>query len=102
MAFDLEQVIEAAVARGVQRALERLPAREAPAELLTASQAAKVAHVCEDTIRKWVAEGLLKRYGSDSVLRVRSDELLSVKPKPRDRPRRPEEVVASLLGRKAR
>lgn len=97
MAFDLEAVIEAAVARGVRQALEQLKPSAEPVDFLTVAEAGSLAKVSPDTVRRWVKEGLLPAYGSPRRLRVRRDELLRVRPKS-DVKRSPGAVVAHLLG----
>lgn len=59
--------------------LKRL-ARPGQDELLRYKEAAKVAKVCEGTIRAWVKSRRLKRYGSARVPLVRRDELLNLQP----------------------
>jgi len=103
MAFDLEAAIEAAVARGVRRALEEAkPYRAVEAELLSVKQAAALANVSRDTIRAWLEEGLLNRYGSAHAVRVRRDELLNVKPKCPAAEKSPRELALQLLTPKGR
>jgi excisionase family DNA binding protein len=99
MGLDLEVIIEAAVERGIKRAMEQLRRPEAvQAELLTVKQAAARANVGADTIRRWIKEGMLTPRGSRGKLLVRSDELLNVQPK-RTEERTADDVVADILKR---
>lgn len=94
MAYDLDQAIEAALERVLQRHMDKL--RPVEDEFLTPVEAGKVAKVSEDTVRRWVRDGLLRGYGSIRRLRVRKEELLQVQPKATQRS--PDSVVDNLLG----
>lgn len=93
----LEALIEAAVERAVSRFFEKRTTAEVRPELLTVKQAAELAKVSEDTIRDWVNQGLLTRYGSPGAIRIRSDELLNVKPKPTSPDKTESEMALALL-----
>ena len=79
--MSIEEIVELAVQRGVEKALLKLrPVPSAPDELLSVPRAAELADVSAATIRRWVEQGLLKRYGSGRALRVRREELLNLRP----------------------
>lgn len=81
-----EESIRAAVREVIQDELRPLVedlkrlARPTEDELLRYDQAAKLAKVCAGTIRAWVRQGRLKRYGSGRVPLVRRVELLELRP----------------------
>lgn len=96
--MNLEEIIEAAVARGVARGL----ANKQDLELLTAKQAAALLQVGESTIRAWVEDGLLPRYGSSRVLRVRREDVLGVRPRSSASDTPTEELARELLDKPRR
>lgn len=98
MAFDLEAAIEAAVARGIREGLASLRPAEPPTELLPVSKAARLANVSEATIRAWLKEGLLPRYGTARVTRVRREDVLSVREVSEASAKSPEQLVERLMG----
>jgi excisionase family DNA binding protein len=78
--MDLETVIRETVRlvlrEELRGALDALRPRGA-SEYLTVAQAAEVAAVAPDTIRRWVAEARLPRHNAGRELRVRRDDLES-------------------------
>lgn len=95
-------MIEAVVERAMERVMVRhSKSSQGTAEMLKIPDAAKLANVSDATIRRWLDEGLLGRYGSARVVRVRRDEILSVKPKSGEH-RAPSDVIASLLNKGSR
>lgn len=93
--MSFEEMLEAACERAVEKVLARHHRPASPDELLSPFEAAALAKVAPDTIRRWVQEGLLRRYGSPRKLRVRREEVLSVQPKQAERST--DDVVAALL-----
>lgn len=49
------------------------PAGESP--LMTVREAASFARVAEPTVRSWIQQGKLNRYGTKGALRIKRDEL---------------------------
>ena len=96
--MSIEEVIELAVERGVAKALAQRPSDE----LISVKDAAKLLGVAESTVRLWVEEGLLKRYGSARVLRLRRVEVLNVQPRSRASEKTTEELVNEILDRPRR
>ena len=81
--------------------LKRL-ARPEQDELLRYDKAAEVAKVCAGTIRAWVREKWLKRYGTARVPLVRRSELLELQPIEQDTGPGldPEDAATLMLGGK--
>lgn len=81
----LEETIEAAVRRVMRESFDELAARlkhlAIPDEMLTLEQAGEIAKVSPETVRDWIKQKLLRRYGAGRAIRVRRDELLNVRPK---------------------
>lgn len=71
--------LEVLVRREVERVLNAQ--RETPTEkaLLSQAQAAALIDVSVSTIRNWLRDGKLKRYGSGRVVRVARAELLALR-----------------------
>lgn len=97
----IEESFAEVVRRVVREELRGLSAPSAsPDELLSLPRAAELADVSVATIRRWVSQGLLKRYGSSRAIRVRRDEVLSVHPVDSAEPPDVDEVAARLMGKK--
>ncbi len=83
MSFDdvLSATIRDAVREAVREEVARLVADLKPAKrvdlpsYLSAEDAAAIADVTPDTVRAWVSEGRLPRYGAGRLIRVRLDDL---------------------------
>lgn len=96
----LECLLEGMLERAVDKALERrLKPQTIPAELLTIKDAAVAASVSEATVRQWLKDSILRRYGTGRTVRVRRDELLSLTPKMENSERTGEDIAAALLGK---
>lgn len=99
--MSIEEAIEAAVKRAVEKALLQMrPATNATDELLSVESAAELADVSKATIRRWIEQGMLKRYGSGRAVRVRREDVLSVRPPEVDPETDVDQLAAQLLSRK--
>ena len=100
VAEEVERVVRPAVDAlrdDVAAALSARPPDAAPA-MLTTAQAAELMAVSQRTVRRWLADGRLRAYGTSGALRVRRDELLALRPdldddEARDIPARALEIV---------
>jgi excisionase family DNA binding protein len=100
--MSIDEAIRQAVREELREALKsfRAPAPATPDELLSVERAAELADVSKATIRRWVEQGLLKRYGSGRALRVRRDEVLSVRPPELEDETDPDAIALKLLKEK--
>lgn len=109
--MSIEEVIRLAVREVVREELRPLlermevgrPTAPADDEHLTLAQAAEVAKVHVNTIRRWVEEDLLRarRAGKRKLLVRRSDleRFLENGPERKDEPKSASEIAAAILGR---
>jgi excisionase family DNA binding protein len=78
--------IEVVVARAVAQALKARAAEKSAKEMLTQAEAATLMGVSVSTIRNWLREGKLTRYGTGKVVRIARAELLALKEAPSSPP----------------
>lgn len=98
MTFD--SLFRATVKDAIREVLEEMGVgqkTDAPAQLLTFSQAAKRASVSVATIRRWVASGQLPAMGAGRVRRVRVDALMALLSGPRVPSEKPSATITSIL-----